>query len=112
LRLVFDDNPWDSLISFRSGIPLTLGGTLDLEFANGVDVGSQVGRTIHLFDWSRVSPSGQFVIGGPYLWDASQLYSQGDVTLKAVPEPGTLFLSAIGLGAILGRRLARRTRSI
>ena len=33
LRLMFDADPWDSTIYFAPGIPVTLGGTLDLTFA-------------------------------------------------------------------------------
>ena len=76
-----------------------LGGTLDLEFTSDVDVGAQLGRTIHLFDWSGVSPVGTFTIGGPYTWDASQLYTAGDVTLIAVPEPSGLSCAFLGLAA-------------
>jgi uncharacterized protein YjbI with pentapeptide repeats len=89
LRLVFDADPWDSTISFAAGIPVTLGGTLDLTFAPGVDVATQSGRTIDLFDWTGVTPTGVFTISSPYTWNLSQLYTTGEVTLAAVPTlPG------------------------
>ena len=53
LRLVFDADPWDSLISFAPGIPVALGGMLELTFAPDVDVATQSGRTIDLFDWTH-----------------------------------------------------------
>ena len=81
LQLLIEASAWNSVISFQHGIPVALGGTLDLEFTSDTDVGAQVGRKIHLFDWSGVSPSGTFTIGGPYTWDVSQLYTAGDVTL-------------------------------
>ena len=85
LRLVFDADPWDSTISFAPGIPVTLGGTLDLTFAPGVDVATQTGRTIDLFDWTGVSPTGAFTVESPYTWNLTNLYTTGEVTLLAAP---------------------------
>jgi uncharacterized protein YjbI with pentapeptide repeats len=110
LRLLLQENAWDSVVSFQPGISVTLGGTLDLEFTSDTDVGAQVGRKIHLFDWSGVSPSGTFTIGGPYTWDASQLYTTGDVTLSAVPEPATAFTAAFGLAVVGGIAMSRKCR--
>jgi hypothetical protein len=42
---------------------------------------SQVGRTIDLFDWSGVSPTGTFSVPDPHAWDLSKLYTTGEVTL-------------------------------
>ena len=89
LRLVFDADPWDSTISFAPGIPVALGGTLDLNFALGVDVATKSGRTIDLFDWTGVTPTGTFTVSSPYTWDLSNLYTTGEVTLTAAPSlPG------------------------
>jgi uncharacterized protein YjbI with pentapeptide repeats len=85
LRLVFDADPWDSTISFLPGIPVALGGTLELTFAPGVDVATQSGRTIDLFDWTGVTPTGAFTVSSPYTWNVSNLYTTGEVTLVAVP---------------------------
>jgi hypothetical protein len=93
LKLLFEEDAWDSVISFDPGITVTLGGKLGLDFAPGVDVAGQRGRTFRIFDWSGVSPSGQFQIVSPYTWDVSRLYTTGEVTL--VPEP-----SALGLGML------------
>jgi MYXO-CTERM domain-containing protein len=87
--MVFDADEWDSTISFAPDIPVTLGGTLELTFAGDVDLASQVGRSLDLFDWAGVEPSGLFNIAGPHIWDLSNLYTTGDVTLAAVgPLPG------------------------
>ncbi|MEI7837704.1 MAG: PEP-CTERM sorting domain-containing protein, partial [Planctomycetota bacterium] len=107
LAVVLDADAWDSTISFAAGVPVVLGGTLELAFAPGVDVGGQVGRTFHLFDWSGVNPTGTFnVDGGPFQeqWNLSNLYSTGDVTFAAIPEPATLCLLALGGVAVLVRR--------
>ena len=89
LRLVFDADPWDSTISFAPGIPVALGGTLELTFAPGVDVATQSGRTIDLFDWTGVTPTGAFTVSSPYTWNLTNLYTTGEVTLTAVPSlPG------------------------
>ena len=85
LQLLFDADAWDSTISFQPGIPVTLGGNLELSFATDVDLASQIGRTFHIFDWTGVEPTGTFTVSSLYRWDVSQLYSTGDVTL--VPEP-------------------------
>ena len=110
LQLLFEANPWNSVISFQSGIPIALGGTLDLEFTSDVDVGAEVGRTIHLFDWSGVSPTDTFTIGGPYSWDVSQLYTTGDVTLTAVPEPSSIMIAAICSLGMVGYVVCRRAK--
>ena len=89
LQLVFDAAPWDSLISFSSGISVSLGGTLSLTFAPDVDLASQVGRSIQIFNWNGVTPTGTFTLDSLYAWDLSQLYSAGIVTLTAPPSlPG------------------------
>src|SRR5262249_37226774 len=64
LKLTFDGNPWHSTISFSLGIPVELNGTLDLEFAQGIDLAGEIGRTFKIFDWTGTSPIGVFAIGG------------------------------------------------
>jgi hypothetical protein len=80
--MVFEADAWDSTISFAHGIPVTLGGTLELTFAGDVDVADQVGRTFDLFDWTGVSPTGDIAVSSPYPWDLSSLYTTGEVTLS------------------------------
>jgi hypothetical protein len=58
-----------------------------------------LGRTFDLFNWTGVTPTGAFAISCPDAWDLSNLYTTGQITLTAVPEPGTLvllMLAAIG----------------
>ena len=95
----FDGAPWGSTISFDSGIPVTLGGNLELDIAGGVYLGSLVHESVQLFDWTGVNPSGQFAqvinindLPTGYWWDTSQLYTTGYVTL--VPEPSSFVLLA------------------
>jgi uncharacterized protein YjbI with pentapeptide repeats len=110
MQLVLDGNAWGSTISFQAGIPVTLGGNLELGLAPGVDPSTLVGDSFQLFNWTGVSPSGQFQIVNDlsaegYSWNTSALYTTGDVTL--VPEPSTLLLLAvavIGLAAHVWRR--------
>ena len=85
LRLVFDADAWDSTISFAAGIPVTRAGTLELLFAPEVNLAAQIGRTIDLFNWSGVTPTGTFTVSSPYSWNLSNLYTTGEVTLTAVP---------------------------
>jgi len=79
------DNNWTSPIGFTPGLTPALGGTLDLEFAPGVNLYSQVGHTFDLFNWTGVTPSGAFTVSSPYQWNLSQLYTTGNVTLQSVP---------------------------
>jgi uncharacterized protein YjbI with pentapeptide repeats len=89
LALRFDADAWDSLISLAPGIRVELGGALDLTFTEDVDVATQVGRTLRIFDWTGVSPFGQFQVTSPYEWDLSKLYTTGEVTLlSANTVPG------------------------
>jgi uncharacterized protein YjbI with pentapeptide repeats len=105
LRMVFEADAWDSTISFAPGIPVTLGGTLELTFANDVNLAGQVGRTFHLFDWTGVTPTCAFAISSAYRWNLSNLYSTGEVTLMAVPESSPILLLSFALGtfASVGR---------
>ncbi|HEX2971271.1 MAG TPA: hypothetical protein VHP11_02995 [Tepidisphaeraceae bacterium] len=98
---MLDSSDWTSPICFEPGIDVHLGGTLELQFAEGVDVSSQAGRIFHLFDWTGVQPQGEFKVQSPWIWDLSQFYQTGDVRL--VPEPGAA-LGAVALAATLARR--------
>jgi hypothetical protein len=105
LRLLFEADAWDSLITFEPGINVEFGGALELTFHDDVDVATQVGRTLRIFDWTGVSPNGQFQIQSPYVWDLTNLYTTGEVTLISVPEPSTLVLGGmVLLGLFVWRR--------
>jgi uncharacterized protein YjbI with pentapeptide repeats len=104
LRMVFEGDAWDSTISFAPGIPVTLGGTLELTFADDVNLASQVGRTFDLFDWTGVSPAGAFAIASPYTWDLSNLYATGVVTLISVPEPAIALIHWMPILILCARR--------
>jgi len=109
LVLEFDGNPWGSTISFDSGIPVTLGGSLELDLVAGVSAAGLVGDTFQVFDWTGVNPSGRFAITNDlpagYSWDTSQLYTTGDVTL--VPEPSAIVLLVAGTAGLAGYRRRR-----
>jgi hypothetical protein len=83
LKFVLEADAWDSLISFDPGIPVELGGILELTFAADVNLTSQIGRAFQLFDWSNVSPTGAVDVVSPYTWDLSKLYTTGEVTFAA-----------------------------
>ena len=57
------------------------GGTLELDFAEGVEAAGMAGRTWQIFDWTGVVPDGAFEVVSNYRWDVSELYSSGTVTL-------------------------------
>lgn len=108
LQLVLDGDNWDSTIFFEAGIPVTLGGTLELLFAPDVNVAQQRGKTFQLFNWDGVSFNGLFDVESPHWWDLSQLHTTGQVTLLAVPEPGAMSLLALAAFT----RVPRRMRAI
>jgi hypothetical protein len=81
LQMLFDTDGWDSTISFQPGIPVAIGGTLELVFAADVELARQVGQTFDLFDWTGVNPTGLFRVSSPYVWDLANLYTTGDVSL-------------------------------
>jgi uncharacterized protein YjbI with pentapeptide repeats len=92
LRLLFDEDHWDSVISFAHGIPVQFDGILKLDFATGTNVRNQVGRTFRAFDWSGVDLLGAPTVASPYHWDLSNLYTTGEFTLLAIPEPSGVCL--------------------
>ncbi|MEX2171476.1 MAG: pentapeptide repeat-containing protein [Pirellulales bacterium] len=83
LQMVFEADAWNSTISFAPGIPVALGGTLELAFADGVDPIGQIGRTFDLFDWTGVSPTGTFTVDTASVWNLTNLYTTGEVTFLA-----------------------------
>ncbi len=89
LYMIFEADEWNSTISFDPGIPVDLGGILDLNFKEDVNITSQIGRTLDLFDWTGVSPTGAFAVESPYSWDLTNLYTTGEVTLLSASSlPG------------------------
>jgi hypothetical protein len=108
LRMVFEADAWDSTISFAPGIPVTLGGTLELTFAAAVNLASQLGRSFDLFDWTGVNPTGAFNIFSPYRWNLANLYTTGEVTLTDIPEPSTVALNAVAVIALFACFKRRR----
>jgi uncharacterized protein YjbI with pentapeptide repeats len=112
LQLLLDEN-WTSSIAFGLGLTPSLGGALDLEFANGVDPSPLVGDTFQLFNWNGTLPAGDrfsmVTTKAGLDWDLSNLYSGGTVTLTAIPEPSTLLPASLGLtGATIFARRRKR----
>jgi uncharacterized protein YjbI with pentapeptide repeats len=88
LKIELSADAWNSTISFAPGISVALDGTLELGFATGDSHVNQIGRTFDLFDWSGVTPAGNFVVSSTYTWNLDNLYTTGEVTLLAIPFPG------------------------
>jgi uncharacterized protein YjbI with pentapeptide repeats len=113
IEMVLDDAPWGSTISFDPGVNVSLAGELSLTFAADVTASDLVGDTFQLFDWTGVRRTGEFdVVSDPgCVWDLSQLYTTGQVTLVGVPEPSTLMLLGISGLVFFGRFWRRRATS-
>lgn len=86
LQLLFGANAWDSTVRFQPGIPVQLGGKLDLAFSEAAPLAPQSGRTFKLFDWTGVIPEGQFTVDSlaGTVWDTSLLYTTGEVKLLGI----------------------------
>jgi hypothetical protein len=68
------------------------------------DVSALVGRTLHIFNWTGVTPTGAFAVSSPYAWDLSNVYTTGEVTFIAIPEPATLVLAALSFAPLACQR--------
>ncbi len=102
LRLLLDDysyfNPiWGA--AEVSGL-----ATLQLAFAEGINVANQLGRTYYI----SIDFIDAFMVESPYVWDLTNLYTTGEITLLAVPEP--IALSLIGIGGAAGTLMVSRRR--
>jgi len=104
------DSSFDKLVI---GGNLRMGGTLTLKSWNGFV--AQAGQSFDLLDWGSssgtfktINASGLSLAAGTKL-DYSQLYTNGTITVTAVPEPESYALMLAGLGAI--GFLARRRRA-
>jgi uncharacterized protein YjbI with pentapeptide repeats len=111
LQMIFDGPTWNSTISFDAGIPIAITGS-DLELDPSVNPSSLVGVPIQLFDWTGVSPNGQFTVttnldGSQYQWNLSDLYTSGFVTLESVPEPAQAALAGVSILGLLHHRPRR-----
>ncbi|HTZ00516.1 MAG TPA: PEP-CTERM sorting domain-containing protein, partial [Rhodocyclaceae bacterium] len=86
------------------------GAGLSVEYWNGWTAGA--GQTYDLFDWNSGAPQGSFsqvllpTLAAGLVWDTSHLYTSGDISVAAVPEPETYatLLAGLGILAAVARR--------
>lgn len=97
---------------YRVAGTLTLGGTLQLVSFAGFT--GEAGQQFDLFDWgtlqgqfSSIDSSGLQLAAGTTL-DVSRLYTDGVISVTAVPEPGSWALMAAGLLGMAAWRGRRR----
>ena len=105
---------WTSPMNFASGVSPSLPGTLDLEFAAGTSPELLVGDTFQIFGWSTLpTPANQFTavdLAPNTVWDLSKLYTTGQATLIAAPEPSALAVLSLAATAGLRRRRSKPRR--
>jgi len=99
LKMALEGN-WLSVMNVGEGVTPDLGGTLALTFADGIDIAALLGTDFKLFNWNgRLTTGDCFdtiaTIPGA-TWDTTRLYTDGVVTLTAIPEPVTFALLAFG----------------
>src|SRR5207253_3223232 len=86
------ESNWTSPIGFASGLTPSLGGTLDVEIANGIDPKTLLGDTFQLFNWNGPLPANDrfssIIKGGGLNWDLSKLYTNGTVSIMPPGYPG------------------------
>ncbi len=111
-RVLLSPTGPNSVMILNPGVSPSLAGTLDLQFAPGLDPAIFVGQQFQLFQWNgQLAPGQHFdqIVTQPgVVLDTSHLYTDGYVTLTSVPEPSSCVLLLCGAAAMLGT--ARRTR--
>ncbi len=105
IEFIFEDDTWGSKITLSENLPVILDGSITLAFAPGTDIKSLVGTTFDIFDWNgQLSINDAFnEIISDYIWNTDNLYSTGEVTLVAVPEPAAVLFLLAGLGLVKKR---------
>lgn len=91
---------------------LQLGGTLRVVALPGMSFAA--GQQFDLFDWgqgtggffSSIDTSAALLAEG-LAWDSSRLYSDGVLSVSAVPEPAAGWLWMLGVGVLLAQRRRR-----
>ncbi|WP_395749595.1 beta strand repeat-containing protein [Prosthecobacter sp.] len=101
------------ILDLSGNLTITLGAVLKLENPNGIASGTWAdGDTFKLFDWSGlVSRNGTFSIDASDLnlpanlmLNTADLYTLGNISFAAVPEPGRVSFMAAALACLMLRR--------
>ena len=113
-EIKLDAAEWGSTITVGEDVSTQLGGTLLLQIADAIRFEELVGRNFDLFDWASTphSDGGFDAIHVPpgTQWDLSQLYTTGEVSLIAVPEPQFFPFCVLFLFTASCRRVAKQER--
>lgn len=99
---------------FAVGGTLRLGGTFRLVLLDGF--APQLGDRFDVFDWGVLEggfaaiDTSQAALDPGLMWSFDELYATGEISVTAVPEPGTWALMLAGLGWCCGIAARRRIR--
>ena len=93
---------------------LTFGGALNVVLLGNYQ--PQAGQRFDLFDWGSAQGSFDVIsyaaapLAAGLAWDSSRLYTTGELSVTAVPEPAptAMLLAGLGLLAVLARRRPSR----
>ena len=106
LELLINDADWGLTVGVTADVSPQLSGTFQLGFSPEANRFGVEGKTFDPFDWpGPLATENRFsvVVSPPgILWDLSQLYTSGEVTLTAVPEPSSLSLAALAIFCMFG----------
>lgn len=109
-----NDTSHNDRLVLVSAYDVVLGGTLEVRDVTGTSNTWQAGDSWQLIDWTQVIyPDHTFsyfdtfilpTLNGSFEWDTSELYTQGIISIVAVPEPSRFLLLTLAGSIMLLRR--------
>jgi uncharacterized protein YjbI with pentapeptide repeats len=92
IKIIFSDETWGSTIQLAAGVIPELGGTLTLDFDEGVNLNKFMGASFQLFDWNDQLAAGDrfdhldLPLTSGWGWELNRLYTTGEVVLHVLGD--------------------------